>query len=49
MNSQTNYLPTFPTGDDLSGLKPQKAISVAIARHVVECDKEHADGGLCPE
>lgn len=48
MNSQTNYLSTFPTGDDLSGLKPQKAICVAIARHIVECDKEHADGGIMP-
>lgn len=49
MNSQANYLPTLPTGEDLSGLKPQKAISDAIARHILDYDKEHADGEIMPK
>ena len=42
------YLPTWPTGEDLSGLKPQKAISKAIVKHIVDYDNEHADGGIMP-
>ena len=48
MNSQANYIPTLPTGEDLSSLKPQKAISDAIARHIEDYDEEHAEGGGIP-
>lgn len=44
MSIQWNYLPVWPTGEDLSGLKPQKAISGAIAKHIKEYDDEHTDG-----
>ena len=43
-----NYLPTWPTGEDLTGLKPQKVISDAIVRHIIDYDSEHADGGIMP-
>ena len=49
MNSYQNYLPTWPTGEDLSGLKPQKAISDAIVKHIKEYDSEHTDGGIMPK
>lgn len=43
-----NFLPTWPTGEDLTGLKPQKVISDAIVRHIIDYDSEHADGGIMP-
>lgn len=48
MNSNGNYLPTWPTGEDLSGLKPQKVISDAIVKHIVDYDNEHTDEGIMP-
>lgn len=48
MNNKANFLSTLPTGEDLSGLKPQKAVCGAIARHIVDYDKEHDDGGIMP-
>lgn len=48
MSNKTLYLPTLPTGDDFSGLKPQKAITDAIAHHIVEYDLGHDDEGFLP-
>lgn len=48
MSSVGNYLSTWPTGEDLSGLKPQKRICEAIAKHIKDYDGEHADGGIMP-
>lgn len=48
MSSKQNYLPTWPSGEDLSALKPQKAISDAIVKHIKEYDGEHTDGGIMP-
>lgn len=48
MSSKQNYLPTCPSGEDLSGLKPQKTISDAIVKHIKEYDSEHTDGGIMP-
>ena len=48
MSSTGNYLATWPTGEDLSGLKPQKAISDAIVKHIKDYDREYTDGGLMP-
>lgn len=48
MNSKGNYLSPWPTGEDLSGLKPQKAIADAIVKHIKEYDDEHDDGGIMP-
>lgn len=42
------YLSTWPSGEDLSGKKPQKAISDAIANHVIDYDDEHYEGGSMP-
>ena len=41
-------LSTWPTGEDLSGKNPQKAISDAIVNHVIDYDDEHYEGGLVP-
>lgn len=49
MSSKRNYLPTWPSGEDLSGLKPQKTISDAIAKHIKEYDGEHTDGEIMPK
>lgn len=48
MSIQWNYLSVWPTGEDLSGLKPQKRICEAIAKHIKEYDDEHTDGGIMP-
>ena len=42
------YISTWPTGEDLMGLKPQETISDAIVKHVVWLDDEHYDGGAMP-
>ena len=42
------YLSIWPSGEDLTGLKPQKAISDAIAQHIVGYDDEHYEGGAMP-
>ena len=48
MSSSVNYLSTWPKGEDLSGLKPQRAISDAIIKHIVDYDSKHTDGGIMP-
>ena len=40
---------TWPKGEDLSGLKPQRAISDVIVMHIVNYDNEHTDGGIMPK
>ena len=47
-NDKTHYLNTWPTGEDLMGKKPQKAINDAIANHVLDYDDEHYKGGIMP-
>ena len=42
------FLSTWPTGKDLSGKKPQKAICDAIANHMIDYDDEHYKGGCMP-
>lgn len=42
------YNSTWPTGEDLMGLKPQKTISDAVVKHVLLLDDEHYDGGAMP-
>ena len=44
----THYISTWPTGEDLMGLKPQKTISDALVKHVILLDDEHYDGGAMP-
>lgn len=48
MSSKGTYLSTWPKGEDLSGLKPQRAISDAIVKHIVDYDNEHTNGGIMP-
>ena len=42
------YISIWPSGEDLTGLKPQKAISNAISKHIVDYDGEHYEGGAMP-
>lgn len=42
------YISTWPTGEDLMGLKPQETISDAVVKHVLLLDNEHYDGGAMP-
>ena len=42
------YLSIWPTGEDLSGKRPQKAISDAIVNHIIDYDDEHYEGGCMP-
>lgn len=48
MTTPSKYLSTWPKGEDLSGKKPQKTISEAIANHVIDYDDEHYEGGCMP-
>lgn len=48
MSSTLSYLSTWPTGEDLSGLKPQMTISDAIVKHIKDYDSEFTDGGVMP-
>lgn len=48
MTTSSKYISTCPSGEDLSGKKPQKVISDAIANHVIDYDDENYDGGSMP-
>lgn len=48
MNSRGTYLSTWPTGEDLSGLKPQKTICDAVVNHIMDYDNDCADGKIMP-
>ena len=39
------YISIWPSGEDLTGLKPQNTISNAIIKHIVNYDGEHYQGG----
>lgn len=48
MNNRGTYLSTWPTGEDLSGLKPQKTICDAVVNHIIDYDNDCTDGEIMP-